>query len=332
MTDDSEDNLIEVRTFATVQEIELLPGFKDSNPINKDNYQCILGDYRFPDEVKCCREKANGQLCGKGHKWGFVAKLKDGSITIIGNHCAIDKFGADAKIKADRSRYLNEKRRRERLAQLADLLADKDIVLEKLESLEKELDKIQNRINNFSNSLGERTFRRLQDIARTGRNTVYIDVITYHDYIDQDGEKQTEKRVAPSRIGVLNGASIFNGYSFQSIKSMIRVVKVAYDEADSISGDIKISTLDSLTRNMADFDRVDDEVRKLQQEEKSFFENDLKLLCFLVDDKSERYKTAQLVLEHSGESVGKDKAKNWLAEKEKEMRDTLMADKIGIQY
>jgi len=44
----------------------------------------------------CCREKPNGQLCGEGHKWGFVAKLKDGSITIIGNYCARDKFGADA--------------------------------------------------------------------------------------------------------------------------------------------------------------------------------------------------------------------------------------------
>jgi hypothetical protein len=39
-----------------------------------------------------------------------------------------------------------------------------------------------------------------------------------------------------------------------------------------------------------------------------------------------------MVLEHSGGSVGKEKAKNWLIEKEKEMRDALNADKIGIQY
>lgn len=143
MTDNTEKNLIEVRTFATMQEIESLLGFKEDNRINKDNYERIFGDYWFPDEVRCCREKTNGQLCGEGHKWGFVAKLKDGSITIIGNYCARDKFGADAKIKADRSKYLNEKRRRERLAQLEDLLADKEKVLKKLVLLKEELEKKQ---------------------------------------------------------------------------------------------------------------------------------------------------------------------------------------------
>jgi hypothetical protein len=332
MTDNTEDNLIEVRTFATMQEIESLLGFKEDNPINKDNYERIFGDYWFPDEVTCCREKTNGQLCGEGHKWGFVAKLKDGSITIIGNYCARDKFGADAKIKADRSKYLNEKRRRERLAQLEDLLADKEKVLKKLVLLKEELEKIQDRVNNFSDSLGGRTLRRLQDIARTGSTTVFVDVITYREYLDEDGEKQIERRVAPARVGTLNGVSIFNEYSFQSIKSTMRAVKMAYEEAGSISGDIKTSQLESLTSSMADFDRVDSEAKKIQQEETSFFANDLGLLCFLVDDKSERYKTAQLVLEHSGESVGKDKAKNWLIEKEKEMKNVLKADKIGIQY
>lgn len=332
MPDNTKDNLIEVRTFATMQEIESLPGFKEDNPINKDNYERIFGDYWFPDEVKCCREKPNGQLCNEGHKWGFVAKLKDGSITIIGNYCARDKFGADAQIKADRSKYLNEKRRRERLAQLEDLLADKEKVLNQLVVLKEELENTQGRVNEFSDSLGGRTLRRLQDIARTGSATIFVDVITYHEYIDEDGEKQRERRVSPARIGSLNGVSIFNEYSFQSIKSLMRAVKMAYDDAESITGDVKTSQLESLTSSMSEFNRVNSDVKKIQQEEKSFFDNDLGLLCFLVDDKSERYKTAKLILELSGDSVGRDKAKEWLIDKEKEMKSTLGADKIGIQF
>lgn len=332
MKNKTENNLIEVRTFATMEEIRALGEFKDDNPINKDNYDRIYGDYWFPDEVKCCREKPNGQLCGEGHKWGFVAKLIDGSITIIGNYCARDKFGADARIKTDRSKYLNEKRRRERLTQLDDLLADKELKLEKLKELEDELRIIQNRVKDFSDSLGVRTLRRLHDISRTGTNTIYVDAITYNEYVDDDGEKQKERQVAPTKIGTLNGVSIFNDYSYQSMRSSIRAVKIAYEEAEFISDNIKTSQLESLTSSMADIDRVTSEAQKIGQEEASFFANDLGLLCYLVDDKSERYKTAKLVLERSGEQVGKEKAKSWITESDKEMKKSLNADKIGIQY
>jgi len=68
------------------------------------------------------------------------------------------------------------------------------------------------------------------------------------------------------------------------------------------------------------------------KEERFFFGNDFSLLCFLVDDKPERYKAARVFLERSGEVVGKDKAKSWLSEKEQEIKKTLNADKIEIQY
>ena len=111
-----------------------------------------------------------------------------------------------------------------------------------------------------------------------------------------------------------------------------RSVRLAYDEAESITEDVKTSQLESLTNSMSELDRVSREVKKIAQEEIAFFSNDLGLLCYLVDDKAERYKTAKVILERNGESVGKDKAKNWVVERDQEMKQALNADKISIQY
>jgi len=61
-----------------------------------------------------------------------------------------------------------------------------------------------------------------------------------------------------------------------------------------------------------------------------FFKNDLQLLCFLVDDKAERYKAARYVLDKSGVSVCREKAKAWLTEQEKKVKAELNAEKIRI--
>lgn len=315
-----------------MDEIRLLSRFRENNPVNKDSYERIIGDYWFPDEVKCCREEPNGQLCGEGHKWGFVAKLKDGSITIVGNYCARDKFGADAKIKADRSKYLNEKRRRERFAKLGDLLAEKDARIARLEVLGDKLKEIQERIRGFLESQGERIRRRLHDMARSSNPTVFVHAVTYRDYIDEDGEKRKERRTAPVRLGTLSGLSIIGEHLFQSLYSSMRAIKRSFDAAEAITEDVKNAELDLLINTISDIDRIEIEIGRVEKEERLFFGNDFSLLCFLVDDKPERYKAARVFLERSGEVVGKDKAKSWLSEKEQEIRKTLNADKIEIQY
>ena len=53
------------------------------------------------EKVFCCVEKAKGQLYKHEHGKGWVAKKTDGTLTIMGNDCANDKFGADSKIFQD---------------------------------------------------------------------------------------------------------------------------------------------------------------------------------------------------------------------------------------
>lgn len=330
MSDDT--GILDIRRFTTIEEIKDLPCFVENNPITTDTYLSLLGDYDFPEKIaRCCRLKDSGKLCNEEHKYGFVATLTNGSCTIIGNCCAKDKFGADSKIRADRARVVNEQKRRQDLEQLRSLLAGKDDLLARLVRVVDRVKALQNTVSSFSANIGQPTARRLRDIARTGRATVFIEAITHREYIDEDGQKRRERSAAPAAIGVLNGLSIFKDYTYQSIQSGIRDARNAIKKAEGIVDNIKNSDLAALTSTISTIANIEAEMDAADKDKDAFFAGDLWLLCFILDDRAERYKVAKVVLELSGESAGKDKAKNWLSETEQRVRERLNADKIEIR-
>lgn len=330
MAGESPDDLIEIRTFATMDEVRNLPNYREHNGVNTQNYHRIHGDYWFPDEVQCCFKKPNGNLCGENHKSGFVVQLKDGSFTIIGNYCARVQFGADAKFKADRNRYLNEKKRREQLLRLQELLADRDTRLAQLGPLRERCNAVKDRSNQFLAQLGGTTAHRLRTMARTGDPRVIIEGITFKEEVDENGEKIRERRVIPHMLGRLNGLGVFGDRAYSDITSRLGDIRRAYKTAESFNERTKTSDLEAVASVLGDFDRISAEIEVLEHEEKEFRAGSLHLLCFLVDDKAERYKTARMVLEKAGETVGKERAKTWLTELEQQLKQSLGAEKINI--
>lgn len=329
VTQDVQQELVEIRTFASMEEIRKLNGFKENNGVTKENYGRLFGDYWFPDEVKCCFLKPNGVLCGEDHKAGFVVELNDGSYTILGNVCARDKFGADHKIKSDRRRYLREKERRENFAKLGELLTEKDARLTTLASLRERLEGARRRMETFLATLGDRTARRLRDMARAGNTNVSVEAVIFRKGKDEKGKEYTERRVTLHNLGSFSGTSVVNELSFQAVYSRMGKIRSAYQQALEVTEDVKTSELENLIATLADFDRVVREAESLEREETVFFQNDMSLLCFLSDDKAERYRAARVAL---GETGSKDKAKTWLAERDEEIKRALGADKIDIPF
>ena len=301
---------IEIRTFANAEEIFALPKFTQANPIDKNNYHRLIGDYWLPDELHCCFKKENGNLCNEGHKWGFVAELKDGSVTIVGNNCANTKFGADSKIKADRSKYLNEKRRRERLASLSDLLVTSQSNIEALRAARIGLKNVELSITSLGKKLGTEAHRNLENRARTGNTAVDVIGVNYHEYIDEDDKPQRERRATSRRIGNISGLSSFNQHLYQAIYSEISSIEKAYQKAVLIDDNIKLSDLEALTSTLSNFDNVIGKVQEQTEQERIFLAGDLPLLCFLIADKSERYKIARIILEIQGNLISRDKSKD----------------------
>ncbi|OJA79681.1 hypothetical protein [Burkholderia ubonensis] len=324
-------SLIEIRTFSSPEEIRELPNFIENNPINKTNYKRLIGDYNYDEEVCCCFEKENGNLCGEPHKRGWVAELLDGSATIIGNHCAQEQFGADSRLIADKSKYVNEKRRRERLAAILVQIGEKPQRLEQLDQLRSRLESLEQRIEAFTEGLSPTILRRLQDMARTGQSVVSFTAVKFREYIDEDGRSRRERSAFEQSLGALDGLPLVLRSSFYTIYDAMRDVRQAYEEAEQLGTKPKSAEVDSLANRLNDYERIVRDGNRLLDLERAFFANNFLPLCFLETDKTERYKAARVAMRRSGIAGSKDDAKAWLAEQEKAIKQQLSVDAIEIR-
>jgi hypothetical protein len=322
---------IEVRSFGTYEEIHALPDFWESNPITKDNYRRIIGDYNFGEEVHCCFQKENGNLCRELHKKGWVAELQDLSITIIGNKCAQDKFGADSRLISDRSKYLNEKRRRERLAVLFTQIQEKASRLRQLNDMKAELKALSGRVQDFLKQVGPQTSRRLQDMDRTGQPQVVVDAVKLREEIDDNGKRKVERSTLSQSLGSLQGLPLASPSSFNTVYAAIADIVQAHAAADQIGQLTKNKEVESLATRLSRFEYVMADGQALKDLEASFFSNNFLLLCFLTTDKTERYKAGKIAMRSTGTTGGKDDAKVWLAEQERLIKEKLGADSIEIR-
>jgi hypothetical protein len=322
---------LEIRSFASMQEIRDLDGFIENNPVSKLKYKRLLGDYHFGEELLCCVQKDSGKLCRKKHKKGWVIELTDATVSLIGNFCAADKFGADSRLIQDRGRYINEKRRLERLAVLQQQIVEKPQRLEKLGSLKALLKELEARINGFIEKLGPLVTRRLKDMARTGRSEVLITAVKYRNGVSERGVVERETSSFQEKLGALAGMELTTPGSFYSVYDKINDIVRAYERAEEIDGAPTKKEIETLANRLNEYDRLLKEGNRLLGLEAAFQSNNWLLLCFLTDDKSERYKAARIAMRQAYQAGSKEAAKEWLAEQEKGIRTRLGVDSLQIR-
>lgn len=324
-------SLIEIRTFQSLEEIRELPNFLEDNPITIAGYKRLIGDYNFEEEVCCCFEKDNGNLCGESHKRGWVAELVDGSASIIGNHCAQEKFGADSRLIADRTRYINEKHRRDRLAAILSQIADAAQRLGRLSELRDDLKSLEGRVKAFTEELSPSILRRMTDMARTGQTLVGFTAVRLREYHDEDGKLKHERSTFQQSLGTLNALELIRSPTFFTLYDAIKDVARAHEEAEQIGPKPKSSAVDALANRLNDYDRILKDGGRLLDLEQIFFANNFLLLCFLEADKGERFKAARIAMRRAGISGNKDEAKGWLADQEKAIKRQFGIDVIEIR-
>ncbi|WP_110946607.1 hypothetical protein [Pseudomonas bohemica] len=324
------DRTVEIRTFNSIAEIEALPGFKKENPVSPKNYKHLLGDYFFSDEVKCCLLKDNEKLCNEGHKWGFVAVLTDDSITLVGNECAQSKFDGESRLSADRTKYLNLKKHEEGLERLRALVAQKDSAIRDIAQVKSALATVQARVHAIRDKLGPQTMRHLEAIARSGAYTLSVTGVTLKEYTDKKGKKKIDRRTQRMTLGTIANTSFLLDEKYRNVLHHLSDVKNAYDEADRIEQNVTTLKLNALTKKMDVIELARASAAQLIEQEHKFATSDLSLLCYITDDKVERYRSAKYALEQARQDYGKEKAKEWFAERDRMFRTQLNVTKIDV--
>jgi len=186
------------------------------------------------------------------------------------------------------------------------------------------------RMTEFLGDLGPAITHRLQNMQRSRSGEVFVTGVRYREYVE-NGHQKKERSAFQHRLGILKGLAVVSKESYTPIYIAINNLLAAFDAASKLQDHPKKGEVDALAGQLDDFDRVISQGRLLRDGESQFMGNSMELLCYLVDDRAERYKCARVAMRQSGLDGGKDHAKTWLGNREAELRATLNVDQIEIR-
>lgn len=322
---------MEVRTFKTRADVEALEGFREDNPVSKQNYGGLVGDYDFSEPTKCCFEPKAGDLCRQAHNKGYVVFLVDLTVTIIGNVCADRNFEAQTKLAQDKNLYANLKRRAETQTRLAELLQGKEAAQTQIRDMYTSLTATSRRMDSLLLDFGHACTNQLRMLARGGLGRVMVTGVRVRrekfegkDLVDRD-------RIAIP-VGTLRGIEVLRTDHFTAVKTGLRSVTQAFETAATFTDEVKTSELARVTGAIADLPRVLETGKALMDAEAEFLASDWTCLPFLVRGDSDRTKLARVAINHAGKPGGRDKAKQWLQDLESDLRERNGVDRLDIAY
>lgn len=318
----------ELLGFSSFEEIADLPGFVPDNPLTQENYKQIVGWYRLPEKRCCCVQRVSGTLCATPHNHGWVARLQDDSITILGGDCAKEKFGADSTVFRDIGLAQNVKKAKEREKRITQLVADGVRYEAQLQDRITMLKTSHRGIEDFLRSIGEKFRTRVERMAKTGRADVVIEGEIVRHY-EERGRSKQEVRVIKHRLGSLAGLSAVSKPQFVALIAEMERIKAAFIELRE-GRQMGRREKAELSARLEQCEPVLTRSRLLNEAATHFLANSALLYCFLTEDRSERARLARLAMKEAGVEGNKDQAKGWLADRENQIRTEIRADRIRI--
>jgi hypothetical protein len=316
----------ELRGFGNFEEIAELPGFVPDNPLTQENYKQIVGWYRLREKRSCCVQRTGNTLCATPHNHGWVARLQDDSLTILGGDCAKTKFGADSTVFKDIGLAQNARKAKERELRIAQLIAEGARYQARLRDAIMELRTSHRTIDAFLDSIGLEFRGRVDEMAKTGAADVVVEGEIVRRY-EEKGRTKQEVRVVKQRLGSLAGLTAVSKPQFVALIAEMEQIKSAFSELEN-GAHLGLKEKTALSARLEQCEPVLVRVRALQEAATRFMANSALLYCFLTRDRGERARLARLAMKEAGVNGNKDDAKSWLADRENDIRLELGAERI----
>lgn len=276
-------------------EIDTRPDFDVAASITLDNFQSLVGEYHFDEEVICQVRKSDGN-CGHKHLHGWLGKTKEGKEGLIGGHCASKYFNASENFSRERNRVRRELNIINYVERLSELLKDRNEFFSQINTAIARLRYIRESVKAINDELPRSVVQALRDMAKTGNRAVLIQI----QYIEEDKDGKKEIRWVDQNIGSISGVGVWEPTRIQDTFRMLSVIKLAAEAAEITreAGERRLKTwMDTLSELPRCASRIDD----LEKDYDNFatFEN-LKRLCYLIRNYDEQCQTARHALKFGG--------------------------------
>lgn len=322
-----------MRRYNSIVEIKSEESFRERNALNRENYRKLRGPYGFSrdEELECCCQKANGNLCEKRHRKGWVVELQDGTTTVIGGTCAAEKYDAESHISRDITLATNEIARQDQILRLTDLLRERDKRLAEIEVAKRELLEIKRSMLDYFAKLGPSAAGALTDMSRTGGATIRVLGVVPAER-DQDGEVIRDRKEISINVGSVIGVAACNLSRINASLDDLREIEKAYKLAGADpERAFKAKEIKALNAALADQGRVMEAVEEWKRQFDRFERNDFRILAFVAADISQRIRIAQFGLGLAGSSNTRESAKRFLHEREAVMKQAHGVKQIRIR-
>lgn len=284
--------------FSSFIDIDKRPSFSSEHEISPENFQKLIGEYKFTEDVICQVKALNG-VCHQKHKSGWLGVTADGFEVLIGGHCARKYFKADKSFTSERKRVRKEIDRKKALHKLKDFRDNSLIINEELSRLRVTIINTRVILDQILKSFPNAVLSFITDAQKTRNWDIKIDVL--HKFNDDN-----KPIWVTSSLGNLKSLP----YMYEVISLMARTKSLAekFSEACSLNPeDVSTPKLKRIIETLNDKDDLIKSAASLSQEVARFIDTrNLELLIFVCENYEEEYLATRAIMAITGAKVSTD--------------------------
>lgn len=284
--------------FSSFIDIDKRPSFSSEHEISPENFQKLIGEYKFTEDVICQVKTING-VCHQKHKNGWLGVTADGFEVLIGGHCARKYFKADKSFTNERNRVRKEIDRKKALHKLKDFRDKALIINEELSRLRATIIDTRVILDQILKSFPNAVLSFITDAQKTRNWDIKIDVL--HKFNDDN-----KPIWVTSSLGNLKSLP----YMYEVISLMTRAKSLAekFSEACSLNPeDVSTPKLKRIIETLNDKDDLIKSATSLSQEVARFIDTrNLELLIFVCENYEEEFLATRAIMAITGAKVSTD--------------------------
>jgi hypothetical protein len=275
--------------FTNITEVESRCGYDTQCIISLNNFSHLIGPYKFEENEACQFLKPEG-ICRQPHQNGWLGKTKDGKEGLIGRDCARKYFKADRKFTEERRRVNRSLNIKKSKNTISNILGDDGDFESRVKAEIDRFKSVRKSIRDYKDGLPRNVLRKLQDMAKTGRSEVTLEV--------QDiGTENSGNPWRNEAVGRINGVEVWLDSFFSDTQRKLHSIKEAIPEIDLKSKDEK--ELKKWAKYLSEFPACSINNQNIEAITKQFFDlENLTMISLLTRNDGEQINIVGLAIKY----------------------------------
>lgn len=303
-----------------IEDVLKMEGLVIDHPVTEDNYDGFVSEYHLPNqEMSCCCIDAKGR-CNQKHGHGFVVKVKEGCLSVIGNNCAKNKFSEKSNIRKGIIAWKNNKKKRNKFNELYRYLDKKEKIIVFLDEVSSFINSFIDWTDRLVADFGSEFLDMMKSRAKISKSAVDVEAV-FVKVVDDEEQRQRTRHT----IGRIRGIDIFDENRVAQILDLAKKIRIALNSAELIVEAEKPNEkrLNELVACLANYMFLEKILSDFKKNFEAYCKNDPKVFCYVSSSVATRLRAVKKVLEAEGMPSSRQNQKNRLSQMDREFKEAV---------